>query len=260
MEDEFRDWPTSASSSRLPARFGPRSRAAARLGASSAARRSGCGWSKGPTGITRRCTPRPNGWPVPVFQQKWETDANYERLTRFVHAQPRACCGRRSAATTSARWPTAWPWPGIWACRQTASSCRCSTAWPTREAGAGRPGPRAADLHALRRADARHGLPGAPAAGKHVERIVPAGQLSPSTSRRRNCCMNPLDHARVRGDGAQRTDSRTADRRAHDARIALADVSATSRWPISPSRRNRRGDAARRWPRCAGSLARTIRS
>jgi RHH-type proline utilization regulon transcriptional repressor/proline dehydrogenase/delta 1-pyrroline-5-carboxylate dehydrogenase len=24
------------------------------------------------------------GWPVPVFRQKWETDANYERLTRFV--------------------------------------------------------------------------------------------------------------------------------------------------------------------------------
>jgi RHH-type proline utilization regulon transcriptional repressor/proline dehydrogenase/delta 1-pyrroline-5-carboxylate dehydrogenase len=24
------------------------------------------------------------GWPVPVFQNKWETDANYERLTRFA--------------------------------------------------------------------------------------------------------------------------------------------------------------------------------
>ncbi len=24
------------------------------------------------------------GWPVPVFRQKWETDANYERLTRFA--------------------------------------------------------------------------------------------------------------------------------------------------------------------------------
>jgi RHH-type proline utilization regulon transcriptional repressor/proline dehydrogenase/delta 1-pyrroline-5-carboxylate dehydrogenase len=24
------------------------------------------------------------GWPVPVFQQKWETDANYERLTEFL--------------------------------------------------------------------------------------------------------------------------------------------------------------------------------
>ncbi len=24
------------------------------------------------------------GWPVPVFQQKWETDANYERLSRFL--------------------------------------------------------------------------------------------------------------------------------------------------------------------------------
>jgi RHH-type proline utilization regulon transcriptional repressor/proline dehydrogenase/delta 1-pyrroline-5-carboxylate dehydrogenase len=25
-----------------------------------------------------------NGWPIPVFQQKWESDANFERLTRFL--------------------------------------------------------------------------------------------------------------------------------------------------------------------------------
>ncbi len=29
-------------------------------------------------------TAESSGWPVPVFRQKWETDANYERLTRFV--------------------------------------------------------------------------------------------------------------------------------------------------------------------------------
>src|SRR5262245_37392537 len=27
---------------------------------------------------------RSNGWPVPVFQQKWQSDANFERCTRFV--------------------------------------------------------------------------------------------------------------------------------------------------------------------------------
>ncbi len=27
---------------------------------------------------------RATGWPIPVFQQKWESDANYERLTRFL--------------------------------------------------------------------------------------------------------------------------------------------------------------------------------
>jgi RHH-type transcriptional regulator, proline utilization regulon repressor / proline dehydrogenase / delta 1-pyrroline-5-carboxylate dehydrogenase len=27
---------------------------------------------------------RANGWPVPVFQQKWQSDANFERCTRFV--------------------------------------------------------------------------------------------------------------------------------------------------------------------------------
>src|SRR5262249_10768191 len=26
-------------------------------------------------------------WPVPVFTQKWETDANYEKLTRFLLEQ-----------------------------------------------------------------------------------------------------------------------------------------------------------------------------
>lgn len=28
------------------------------------------------------------GWPVPVYEQKWQTDANFERLTRFLLAQP----------------------------------------------------------------------------------------------------------------------------------------------------------------------------
>src|SRR5262245_15007595 len=27
---------------------------------------------------------RANGWPVPVFQQKWQSDANFERCTRFI--------------------------------------------------------------------------------------------------------------------------------------------------------------------------------
>ena len=46
--------------------------------------RFGCGWSKEPIGITRRCYAQSQGWPIPVFQQKWETDANFERLTRFL--------------------------------------------------------------------------------------------------------------------------------------------------------------------------------
>ena len=25
-----------------------------------------------------------HGWPIPVFQQKWQSDANFERLTRFL--------------------------------------------------------------------------------------------------------------------------------------------------------------------------------
>ncbi len=73
-----------------------------------------------------------HGWPVPVFEQKWETDANYERLTRLRLRAITSTCGRRWAATTCARWRTAWRWPGTWACRPAASSCKCSTAWPTR--------------------------------------------------------------------------------------------------------------------------------
>src|SRR4029078_546981 len=39
---------------------------------------------------------RANGWPVPVFQQKWQSDANFERCTRFVfrnntHLRPALC-------------------------------------------------------------------------------------------------------------------------------------------------------------------------
>jgi RHH-type proline utilization regulon transcriptional repressor/proline dehydrogenase/delta 1-pyrroline-5-carboxylate dehydrogenase len=37
-----------------------------------------------------------HGWPVPVYTQKWETDANYERLTRFLldrHTQLRPAFG-----------------------------------------------------------------------------------------------------------------------------------------------------------------------
>ena len=44
-------------------------------------------------------------------------------------------------------------------------------------AALGRSGPSRADLHAVRRADSRHGLPRPAAAGKHVERFVPAAKL-----------------------------------------------------------------------------------
>ena len=60
----------------------------------------------------------------------------------------------------------------------------------------GRPGgarPPRPCLHALRGHAARHGLPGAPAAGKHFERVVPQGQLHRERARGRPA-------ARPRGD------------------------------------------------------------
>ena len=86
--------------------------------AGAAAGRSGCGWSRGPIGTTKPCSAQATGWPVPVFQQQMGN----RRQLRTAHAVP-ACgiasiCGRRWAATTCDRWPTAWPWRGTWACRQ----------------------------------------------------------------------------------------------------------------------------------------------
>ena len=57
-EDEFRDWPDVGIAIQAYLRDCERDLdELARLGASGAARRSGCGWSRGPTGITRRSWP-----------------------------------------------------------------------------------------------------------------------------------------------------------------------------------------------------------
>ena len=39
------------------------------------------------------------GWPVPVFQAKWQSDANFEKLARFL-MENYHCCGRHSPVTT----------------------------------------------------------------------------------------------------------------------------------------------------------------
>ena len=62
-----------------------------------------------------------HGWPIPVYQNKWETDAN-------------SSCAKVLSTTTAsrgARWPARWPMRSRWASRRAASS-RCSTAWPSR--------------------------------------------------------------------------------------------------------------------------------
>ena len=54
-------------------------------GRRSARRRSPCGWSRARTGTPRPCRPAAEGWPVPVFEHKAETDANFERCVRLLH-------------------------------------------------------------------------------------------------------------------------------------------------------------------------------
>ena len=117
-----------------------------------------------------------HGWPIPVYQQKWESDANFERLTRFLmenYRWLRPALGSHNLRSLS---------HGIACAEQLGvpeapTNCRCSTAW-----GASRPsswptGPSRADLHAVRRTDSRHGLSGPPAVGKHVQRFVSAAEL-----------------------------------------------------------------------------------
>ena len=53
-------------------------------GSSAGARRSRSGWSRGPTGTTR--SRPPGGWAGPSRStlQKWQSDASFERCTRFL--------------------------------------------------------------------------------------------------------------------------------------------------------------------------------
>ena len=72
------------------------------------------------------------GWPVPVFEEKAETDANYERCARHLVETP-------PARPAGVRQPQP-PQPGLRrlaaagppACPTARSSSRCSTAWPSR--------------------------------------------------------------------------------------------------------------------------------
>ena len=54
------------------------------MGPRPAARVSPFAWSKAPTGITKRSRRSQNGWPIPVFLQKPESDANFETLSRIL--------------------------------------------------------------------------------------------------------------------------------------------------------------------------------
>ena len=126
-------------------------------------------------------------WPIPVYQQKWESDANFERLTRFLmenYRWLRPALGSHNLRSLSYGIACAHQLGVPELCLRTADALRHGS-----RAGAAfrRPGPSRADLHAVWRVDSRHGLPGPAAAGKHVERFVSCGRASPNTLRLRSC-------------------------------------------------------------------------
>jgi RHH-type transcriptional regulator, proline utilization regulon repressor / proline dehydrogenase / delta 1-pyrroline-5-carboxylate dehydrogenase len=136
---------------------------------------------------------RANSWPVPVFQQKWHSDASFERCTRFAlqnTAWLRPALGLAQPPLAGPRHrhgPRSGARPGG------AGAANALRHGRRREAGPGRSRPAAADLHALWRADPRHGVPRPAAPGKHVERLVPAGRVR-WTTRRRTSCSKPRRH------------------------------------------------------------------
>ena len=72
----------------------------------------------------------------------------------------------------SGAWRMRWPPPRRSASRRTGTRCRRSTAWASRSSGRWSRRAAGQGLYALRGDAARHGLPGAPAPGKHVQRVV----------------------------------------------------------------------------------------
>ncbi len=117
------------------------------------------------------------GWPVPVFRHKWETDANYERLTRFVmqnHEYLRPALGSHNLRSLAHGMAVAQPLGNSPARHRAADALRYGR---QRKAGAGGSRLPLAHLYAVRRADSGNGVSGASIARKHFQRIVLAGRL-----------------------------------------------------------------------------------
>ena len=131
MEDEFRDWTDVGIVIQCYLRDAERDLVALRDWAASRGTPVWVRLVKGAYWDYETVKAQANGWPVPVFQQKWQTDANFERLHAVCPAKHAALAAGARPATTSARWPTASPRRASWSCRRRRSSCKCCTAWPT---------------------------------------------------------------------------------------------------------------------------------
>ena len=129
-------------------------------------------------------TARRLGWPEPVFLRKWQSDAMYERCSRFLiehHDKLRPAFGShnlRSLAHAIAAAEAAGVPPAGY---RAPNAARHGRRHPGCARGTGPPRPR---LHALRRHASGHGLPGSPPAREHVQRVIPEGELRRARQRR----------------------------------------------------------------------------
>ena len=162
---------------------------------------------KGAYWDTEVMTARQNNWPVPVFTNKHDSDANFERVARLVlgnHQHLSLACGSHNIRSIAAVIETAH--------EMRVPEDRLEFQIPVRYGGAhsqcsAQGGSAAAPLCADRRLGAGHGLPRAAFAGEHVERIVPAQEFfgvrltRRATSGPGECCGEQQDLARSFGDG-----------------------------------------------------------
>ena len=178
------------------------------------------------------------GWPVPVFEHKDETDANFERCARLLHdhhGEVRAAFGShnlRSLAYAVAYAPSARASP------TPATRSRCSTAWPsrcTRRSGASGCG-----CGSTRRS----------ASSCRAWRTSCAGCSRTRPTRASSATASPRARARRAARAA---------RRRHAARAATAAELAER----PPTRRGPRRTRPSRWPsgggrRCPGAFAAAV--
>jgi hypothetical protein len=117
-----------------------------------------------------------NGWPIPVWQKKWQSDANFEACTRFAlqntqHLRPalgshnlRSLAHGLATAQMLELPPAALELQMLYGMADAEKQAIVERGQRLR-------------IYMLWRPDSRHGVSGAAAARKYVERFVPAGRL-----------------------------------------------------------------------------------
>ena len=174
---------------------------------------------KGAYWDTETVQARAEGWPVPVYERKVETDANFERCVRLLHdhhGEVRAAFGSHNLRSLAYAVAYARGRRHPRHRLRAADAARHGRAGPRRRPAARPPPPR---LRPGRRARAGHGLPRAPPAREHLER-----ELRPPPLRR--------------GQGPRRAPRAARRRRPARARAGAA----------APDDRRRRPDAVRPEP------------